>query len=89
MRATREFHVILGNDAQARVFNIIQLGRKPMRRDSVLLSREKAAHRTQILASIGLGLREMYDTAQPLPDRISELVGQIAQPTEESGVDVS
>jgi hypothetical protein len=89
MQAAREFHIIFGNDAQARVLNIIQLGRKPMRRDSVLLSREKAAHRTQILASIGRGLREVYDTAHPLPDRISDLVRQIAQPTEESGVDVS
>jgi len=89
MQAAREFHIIFGNDAQARALNIIQLGRKPMRRDSVLLSREKAAHRTQILASIGRGLREVYDTAQPLPDRISDLVRQIAQPTEESGVDVS
>jgi hypothetical protein len=28
MQAIREFHVIYGNDAQAPVFNIIQLGRK-------------------------------------------------------------
>jgi hypothetical protein len=58
-----------------------------MRRGSVLLAREKGAHRGQMLASIGRGLRDEYDTALPLPDRVSDLVRQIAQPTEESGVD--
>jgi hypothetical protein len=54
-----------------------------MRRNGVLLSSEKAAHRTQILASIGRGLREGHDATQPLPDRLADLVRKIEQSTGE------
>ena len=46
------------------------------------LSREKAAHREQMLTSIGRWLKEEYDTAQPLPDRLAALVRKIEQSTE-------
>jgi len=46
------------------------------------LSREKEAHREQMLTSIGRWLREEYDTAQPLPDRLAALVRKIEQSTE-------
>lgn len=41
---------------------------------------EIAAHREQILASIGRRLREEYDLPQPLPPRLAELVRKIEQP---------
>jgi hypothetical protein len=52
-------------------------------RDSGSLSREKAAHREQILMSIGKGLRQEYE-AQPVPDRLSDLVKELEQPTGDS-----
>ena len=48
-----------------------------MRRDSVLLMREKAACAQQIRASIGRRLRDEYDIAQPLPGRLVDLVTKI------------
>jgi hypothetical protein len=48
-----------------------------MGRNGVLA--EKAAHRAQILASIGRGLREGHDATQPLPDRLADLVRKIEQ----------
>ena len=44
---------------------------------------EEALTRKQTLASIGRTLREEYDISQPLPDRLANLVGQIAQPTDD------
>ncbi len=54
-----------------------------MRRNGALLSSEKAAHSAQVLASIGRGLREGYDAAQPLPERLADLVRKIEQSTGE------
>ena len=51
------------------------------------LSREKAAHRKQALATIGQKLRQEYDVAQPMPDRLSDLVKEIEQSTSESRVE--
>jgi hypothetical protein len=51
---------------------------------NALLSREKEAHRAQMIASIGRVLRDAYDTAQPLPDRLASLVRQIAEPIDDS-----
>jgi hypothetical protein len=48
-----------------------------MRGLSASLERERAAHRAQMLALIGRLLREGYDTAQPLPDRLSDIVRKI------------
>ena len=50
-------------------------------RRSVLASRENAAHRAQILASIGRRLRDECDIAQPFPDRLAELVNRMTGPT--------
>jgi hypothetical protein len=55
-----------------------------MRRESARSLREAAAHMTQMQASIGRWLRDEYDTAQPLPARLADLVMQIAQLTEDS-----
>jgi hypothetical protein len=52
-------------------------------RSKGILSSEKAARRAQILASIGRGLREGHDAAQPLPDRLADLVRKIEQSTSE------
>jgi hypothetical protein len=55
-----------------------------MRRSgSSLTAQAKAAHMAQVQASIGRLLRDDYDTAQPLPKRLADLVRQIAQPTED------
>jgi hypothetical protein len=50
-----------------------------MRRKVPLVSRENTAHRAQILAEIGRGLRERYDAEQPLPGRLANLVREIDQ----------
>jgi hypothetical protein len=55
-----------------------------MRRNGVLLSSEKLAHRAQVLASIGRGLREGHDATQPLPDRLADLLRKIEEPTGEN-----
>jgi len=47
-----------------------------MRRNGILLSRENAAHRGHVRAEIGRRLREEYGLAQPMPDRLTELVGK-------------
>ena len=47
-----------------------------MRRNNVL-SREKAANAARVRAEIGRRLRDEYDTTQPLPERLADLVGQI------------
>jgi hypothetical protein len=52
-----------------------------MRRDSVLLIREKLACMEQIRASIGQRLRHEYDDAQPLSDRLVALVRKIEHQT--------
>jgi hypothetical protein len=54
-----------------------------MRCKTASLGREGAANREQMLALIGRGLREEYDTAQPLLDRPANLVRQIAQLTDD------
>jgi hypothetical protein len=80
-----DFRGFLGNDRPTGVFNFIREGvqnytawGQPMRRNGVLAN-ENAAHRAQILASIGRGLRERHDAAQPLPDRLADLVREIEQ----------
>ena len=50
-----------------------------MRHAKALLPREAAAHRMQMLATIGRRLRETYDVTQPLPDHLSDLVREIEQ----------
>jgi hypothetical protein len=55
-----------------------------MRSNRVLLSFEKAARKAAhgaLLAAIGRGLRERHDAAQPLPDRLADIVRRIDQPT--------
>jgi hypothetical protein len=47
-----------------------------MRRNDVLLARENAGHRAQVLAEIGRRLRDEY-IAEPLTDRLASLVRQI------------
>jgi hypothetical protein len=54
-----------------------------MRRNGVLVAHENAAHRVRVLAEIGRGLREGHDAAQPLPDRLADLVREIDQLTGE------
>ena len=48
-----------------------------MRKDGVILSRDDAARRGQVLTEIGLRLKEQYDLGQPIPARLAELVGKI------------
>ena len=50
-----------------------------MRRKTILLSRGTAVQRSQVLGEIGRRLRERYELAQPMPDRLAELVGKIEQ----------
>jgi hypothetical protein len=52
-------------------------------RNSRYFSREKAARREDLLAAIGRGLREHYAGAQPLSDRLTELLKQIKRSTGE------
>ena len=58
----------------------------PMRGEITQLSREKAAGMEQLRASIGQWLRQEYDSyiEQPLPDRLADLLTQIAQSTDDS-----
>ena len=53
-------------------------------RDSGSLSREKAAHREEMLTSIGQLLRREFDVAEPVPDRLSDLVKELEQPSSKS-----
>jgi hypothetical protein len=55
-----------------------------MHRKSDSFAREKAAHMEQIRASIGRCLRDKYDTSQPLPKRLADLVRKIKQPASKS-----
>ena len=55
-----------------------------MRRNSVLLSQESAAHREQILAAIGRRLKEECGSPQALPDRLADLVRKFEQSTGKS-----
>jgi hypothetical protein len=48
-----------------------------MGRRRVLLSREGAALMARAQVEIGRRLREAYDLAQPVSDRLTELVGKI------------
>lgn len=48
------------------------------------LSRANAARRAQMLTSIGRSLREGYDTARPLPDRLAALVRRIEQSADQA-----
>jgi hypothetical protein len=50
---------------------------KTVQRKSDLFSQEKAAHVEQIRAAIGRWLRDQYDTTQPLPKRLADLVRKI------------
>jgi len=56
-----------------------------MRGEITQSSRETTAGIEQLRASIGQWLRQEYDSysEQPLPDRLAELLRQIAQPSEE------
>jgi hypothetical protein len=61
------------------VFNSIQLGTDPMRRNTELFSQEKADHARQVRAEIGRGLREEYDAgAWPMPDRLADLLEKLS-----------
>ena len=89
MPARTEFHVFFRNlpvgdvfDSIQRVFNSAQ-SETTMRRNDVWILREQTAHRAQILASIGRGLRERHDAAQPMPNRLANLVKKIEQGTSE------
>jgi hypothetical protein len=60
----------------------------PMRRHdlfrdkaSLLQSRENATRMKQVLVSIGRAMKERYDTAQPLPGRLAELVTKLESST--------
>jgi hypothetical protein len=55
-----------------------------MRRNNDLRWRENASQMEQIRTFIGRRLREEYDLAQPMPDRLADLVRIIEQP-EDSG----
>ena len=48
---------------------------------SAFLLREKAARTSEVLASIGQGLREQYDPRQPFSERLARLVGKIEHST--------
>jgi hypothetical protein len=50
---------------------------------SAFLLREKAARTSEVLASIGQGLREQYDPPQPFSERLARLVGKIEHSTGE------
>jgi hypothetical protein len=50
---------------------------------SAFLLREKAARTSEVLASIGQGLREQYDPRQPFSERLARLVGKIEHSTGE------
>jgi hypothetical protein len=54
-----------------------------MPRKKTPLGAEETLARSQILATIGRSLREGYDLKEPLPDRLTNLVQQIAQRTED------
>jgi hypothetical protein len=54
-----------------------------MRCKKASLGPEEILIRRQVLASIGRSLREGSDTSQPLPDRLANLVRQIAELTED------
>jgi len=45
--------------------------------NKVFLSRERADRMAQVRASIGRRLKEEYETARPLPERLSYLVKEI------------
>ena len=47
------------------------------RTNAALAREEAAARRKQMLMSIGRRLNDVYDVAQPLPDRFSALVKKI------------
>jgi hypothetical protein len=50
-----------------------------MRRNAVLLSREKADHTRQVRAEIGRGLRKEYDAgAWPMPNRLADLLEKLS-----------
>ena len=50
---------------------------------SAFVLREKAARTREVLASIGQGLREQYDPAQPFSERLARLVGKIERSNRE------
>lgn len=50
----------------------------------VLLSREKANRMKQVRAAIGRRLREEYESVQPLPNRLSDLLRKIEGSTSKS-----
>jgi hypothetical protein len=52
-------------------------------------TREKAARRAEVRASIGRALRDLYEADKPFPDRLVELVRKIEQPTGEQVGDAS
>ena len=50
-----------------------------MRENRVLLSREKANCMKQVQAALGRRLKEEYDSVQPLPDRLSDLLRKLEE----------
>jgi hypothetical protein len=52
-----------------------------MRSNDIGLWGENAAHRARLLAEIGQRLRNEYDTAQPLPSRLDDLMTKIERST--------
>jgi hypothetical protein len=59
------------------------MGENPMGRNNVS-ARENAVHSAQVLKEIGRRLKDEYDIAQPLPDRLTDLLGQIEGLPEDS-----
>jgi hypothetical protein len=55
-----------------------------MGKKSAVLSRHKPAPSREVLAFLGRGLREQYETPQPLSERLAKLVRTIEQSTNES-----
>ena len=51
-----------------------------MHENSNFASRERAERRKRVLASIKRLLRQVYDTPQPLPDRLADLMKDLERP---------
>jgi hypothetical protein len=66
------------NNEQIGASGRIQPGIKPVRKNSLLL-RENVEHAHQVRAAIGRLLREQYNVAQPLPERLADLMKKIEQ----------
>jgi hypothetical protein len=71
------------NFEQEGVQNYPSVRTEPMGGNSAFLLREKAARTKEVLTSIGRGLREQYDPAQPFSERLARLVVKIERSTRE------